>query len=88
MILNPTARYNGFAIELKTPKGDGVVHDKQITYLDSLKDIKYKTLISCDYDEIVVELTRYYDDLRFPCPHCSKTFKTTRTRSGHITIFH
>jgi prophage antirepressor-like protein len=88
MILNPTTKYNGFAIELKTPKGNGRVSDNQHAYLDSLKDLRYKTLISCDYDEIVVELTRYYDDLRFPCPHCSKTFKTTRTRSGHITIFH
>ena len=88
MILNQTSKYNGFAIELKTPKGNGVIRDNQITYLDSLKDLKYKTLISYDYDEIVVELTRYYDDLRFPCPHCSKTFKSTRTRSGHIRACH
>jgi prophage antirepressor-like protein len=88
LILHPTSKYNGFAIELKTPKGNGVIRDNQITYLDSLKDLKYKTLISNDYDEIVVELTRYYDDLRFPCPHCSKTFKSTRTRSGHIRACH
>jgi prophage antirepressor-like protein len=88
MILNQTSKYNGFAIELKTPKGNGVIRDNQISYLDSLKDLKYKTLISNDYDEIVVELTRYYDDLRFPCPHCSKTFKSTRTRSGHIRACH
>ena len=88
MILNQTSKYNGFAIELKTPKGNGVVRDNQISYLDSLKDLKYKTLISNDYDEIVVELTRYYDDLRFPCPHCSKTFKTLRTQTGHIRAYH
>jgi hypothetical protein len=88
MILNQTSKYNGFAIELKTPKGNGVIRDNQISYLDSLKDLKYKTLISNDYDEIVVELTRYYDDLRFPCPHCSKTFKSTITRSGHIRACH
>jgi hypothetical protein len=88
LILHPTSKYNGFAIELKTPKGNGKVSDNQITYLESLKELRYKTLISNDYDETVVELTRYYDDLRFPCPHCSKTFETTRTKSGHIRAFH
>ena len=88
MILNQTSKYNSFAIELKTPKGNGKVSDNQNTYLESLKDLRYKTFISNDYDEIVVELTRYYDDLRFPCPHCSKTFKSTRTRSGHIRACH
>jgi prophage antirepressor-like protein len=88
MILHPSSKYNGFAIELKTPKGNGTVRENQHTYLESLKEIRYKTLISHDYDEIVVELTRYYDDLRFPCPHCSKNFKTKRTRDGHIRACH
>ena len=88
LILHPTSKYNGFAIELKTPKGTGTVSENQHTYLESLKEIRYKTLISHDYDEIVVELTRYYDDLHFPCPHCSKNFKTKRTRDGHIRACH
>jgi prophage antirepressor-like protein len=88
LILHPSSKYNGFAIELKTPKGTGTVSENQHTYLESLKEIRYKTLISHDYDEIVVELTRYYDDLRFPCPHCSKNFKTKRTRDGHIRACH
>jgi hypothetical protein len=88
MILSQTSKYIGFAIELTTPKGDKVIHEKQITYLDSLEDLRYTTLVSHNFDEIFVEITRYYDDLRFTCPHCSKTFSTMGTRSGHIRACH
>ena len=88
MILNQSTKYNGFAIELKTPKGNGSTKENQIDFLNTLSNINYKTLISCDYDEITIELTRYYDDLRFPCPHCSKVFKSKKTQLGHIKSFH
>jgi len=88
LILNQTKEYNGFAIELKTPKGNGVVHDKQVEYLATLNDLKYKTLISCDYDEIVIELTKYFNDIRFSCKCCSKVFKTLNTLDGHMKMFH
>ena len=88
LILNHTKDYNGFAIELKTPKGTGIVHDKQVTYLKSLKDLKYKTLITCDYDEVVIELTNYFNELRFPCQCCPKVFRSKRTHNGHVKIFH
>jgi prophage antirepressor-like protein len=88
LILNHTKDYNGFAIELKTPKGTGIVHDKQATYLASLKDLKYKTLITCDYDEVVIELTNYFNELRFPCQCCPKVFRSKRTHNGHVKIFH
>ena len=40
LIVNPNKQYNGFAIELKTPKGTGSISDKQIDYLATLNDCK------------------------------------------------
>ena len=88
LTLNKTAKYDGFAIELKTPKGDGRLSDKQRDYLAQLGELNYKTLISNDYDDIVIELTKYYTDLRFPCRCCSKVFKSRDTLNGHTTAFH
>ena len=62
----------------------GLKSDKQIDYLASLKICKYKTLVSCDYDEIVIELTNCCNELRFSCTCCSKVFKTKRTLDGHF----
>ena len=88
LILNKTAKYDGFAIELKTPKGDGRLSDKQREYLAQLEELNYKTLISNDYDTIVIELTNYYTDLRLPCRCCSKVFKSRGTFDGHAKVFH
>ena len=88
IILNQTKDYHGFALELKSPNGKGVVSEKQVKYLETLKGVKYKTIISCDYDEIVIELTNYYNELRFPCSCCSKVFKSKTKLDGHLNAFH
>ena len=88
LILNRTTQYNGFAIELKTPKGDGQLSNKQTDYLEQLENLRYKTLVSNNYDVIVIELTKYYCDLRFPCKYCSKFFKSKATLHGHLNCFH
>lgn len=88
LILNQTTSHNGFAIELKTPKGDGELSTKQTDYLRKLKELNYKTLVSNDYDEILIELTKFYLDLRFPCHCCSKVFKSKETLSRHLKVFH
>jgi len=88
LILNRTTQYDGFAIELKTPKGDGALRKNQEDYLEQLENLKYKTLVSNNYDTIVIELTKYYCDLRFPCRFCSKVFKSKTTLNGHLNCFH
>ena len=40
LILNRTTQYDGFAIELKTQKGDGQLSNKQADYLEKLKNLK------------------------------------------------
>ena len=88
LILNRTTQFDGFAIELKTPKGDGSVSNKQTDYLEQLGNLKYKTLVSNNYDVIVIELTKYHSDLHFPCRFCSKAFKSKATLHGHLNCFH
>ena len=45
----------------------------------------------CDYDAIVVELVRYFADVRVCCKHCSnnpRKFKTTAGLIRHVVVIH
>ena len=88
LILNNHKTYRGFAIEFKTPKGDGVVSEKQQCFLEALEQNGYKTLVSNDYDEIIVELTQYFQEVRYKCTHCPKAFKTVKTQETHERCMH
>jgi prophage antirepressor-like protein len=88
LILNSHKTYRGFAIELKTPKGNGQMSENQQQYMDMLHQNGFKTLVSNNYDEIVVELTKYFQDVRFKCNHCPKAFKTTATQETHERCMH
>ena len=52
--------YNGFAIELKTPKGTGDIRDNQVVWLKLLREQGHRTLISNDYTDIVLQLDEYF----------------------------
>ena len=71
LLLNSHTKYTGLAIELKTPKGNGVVSTNQINYLTHLETSGYKTIISNDYDDIVVQLIEYFHGIRYKCNYCS-----------------
>ena len=88
MILNNHKTYRGFAIELKTPKGNGQMSENQQMYMDTLRHNGFKTLVSNDYDQVVVELTKYSQDVRFKCNHCPKAFKATTTQETHERCMH
>jgi hypothetical protein len=88
LILNNHKTYRGFAIEFKTPKGDGVVSEKQQCFLEALEQNGFKTLVSNDYDEIIVELTQYFQEVRYKCTHCPKAFKTVKTQETHERCMH
>ena len=60
IITNPMNSYNGFAIELKIPKGTGEIRDKQVAWLKSLSEQRYRTLISNDYTDIVLQIAEYF----------------------------
>ena len=88
MILNNHREHRGFAIELKTPKGTGQMTENQQNYLRTLEQNGFKTLVSNDYDEIIMELTKYFEGVRFRCNHCPKAFKTLGTQESHERGLH
>lgn len=62
-------RCNGFCIELKTPKNNGLISEHQFDLLEKYKMRKYKCLISSKCDECVREITLYINEVRLPCQH-------------------
>ena len=88
IINSPHKSYSGFAIELKTPKGNGKLSDNQQEYLKKLKIQNHKILVSDDYDAIIIELIEYFRDVRFKCGYCIRQFKSLDTLANHHKIFH
>ena len=59
---------NGFqdvlAIELKNPNKQGKSSNKQVEYKDALElNCKVQTIVSCDYDNIIIELHDHYEEV-------------------------
>ena len=88
LILNGHKQYRGLAIELKTPKGNGRLSDNQQDYLANLQIAGWKTIISNDYDEIVTELIKYFEEVRFKCQQCTRAFKTKANLQEHEDLVH
>lgn len=88
LILNQHARYRGFAIELKNPRGTGQLSEKQANYLVNFERAGFKTLVSDNYDIVFKALIEYFQSVRLQCPHCSKKFKNEETLNKHICKFH
>jgi hypothetical protein len=59
-------------IEIKTPACTGVVSPDQQKFLGRLECAGYKTLVSNDYDLLVVEIQEYFKDVRTYCKHCDR----------------
>jgi prophage antirepressor-like protein len=72
LLLNKHKKWTGMAIELKSPIGLGVLSPDQQRFLEHLEKAGYKTLVSNDYDQIVVEIGSYFRDLRLYCSHCGR----------------
>jgi prophage antirepressor-like protein len=72
LILNKHKKYTGFALELKSPTGWGVLSPDQQKYLERLREAGYLTLVSNEYDEIVVKVGEYFRDIRIYCTHCGR----------------
>ena len=67
ILLNYHTHYKGLAIELKTPKGTGIISDKQQNYINTLENNGFKTLISSNYDEIITTIVKY--SMGIECNH-------------------
>ena len=78
IILNKHRLYNGLAIELKTPKGDGTYHDKQKTFLEELRHNNFLAIFSDKYEEVIMTLVEYNQGLMHRCGISGKFFKTKK----------
>lgn len=92
MIYTQGYGHSGFAIEIKTPSGYGKVSDKQTDFLAQLENNNWKTLISNNYDEIILQVHEYVSDIKYEkrlrCNQCTKTFKNDATLDIHKHIYH
>ena len=61
--------YSGFAIEMKSPKGNGVLSPDQPMMLRQYQNNCFKTLVSNDYDQIIEQIIEYFRDVRILCSH-------------------
>jgi prophage antirepressor-like protein len=92
MIFNKNTKYNGLAIEFKTPTGKGKIDHKQSTFLEQMEINGWNCIISNDYDLIITEIFKYCQDIKYDyrlrCNHCTKTFKNENTLDVHNHIYH
>jgi len=88
IIQNLHKKYNGFVIEFKSPKTGGVVSDEQTKMLNVYNNNNFKTLLSNDYDQILIQLIDYFKDVRIKCIYCNNKFKSNKTLNSHHKYFH
>ena len=88
LLLNYHKHFNGLAIELKTPKGDGELSDYQEIFLSRLNDNNYKIIVSNDFTDIIMELIEYKKHLMYHCKLCSRHFYSNDSRNKHYQYFH
>ena len=80
--------YTGFAIEFKSPKGNGVLSPDQSMILLRYQNNGFKILVSNDYDQIIEQIIEYFRDVRLLCSYCPRRFISPQSLSNHIKIFH
>ena len=88
LITNLHKHYTGFAIELKTPKGNGTTSDSQQQFLNNLNLNGYKVKVTNDYDDIITEIIKYMQDTRIRCRYCNRLFKNKFSLANHCRGSH
>ena len=59
LLFNCTSKFNGFAIEFKSPTGKYAFSNNQKIMKEKYIKNKMKYLLSNDYDEIIYEIVKY-----------------------------
>ena len=88
VINNLHKRYSGFAIEMKSPKGNGVLSPDQSMMLQQYQSNGFKTLVSNDYDHIIEQPIEYFRDVRILCSYCQRRLISSQSLKNHIKSFH
>ena len=86
IIHNLHKHYNGFPIEFKSPKGNGVLSPDQLM-LRQYQNNGFKTLVSNDYDKIIEQLIEYFRDVRILCSHCPRRFISSQSLKTILRVF-
>ena len=83
-----SGNFSGLAIELKTPKGTGVVSPEQRQWLDDMTRAGYRVLISNSLEESIRVLNAFMENARVCCRHCGGSFKNDKTLQTHMIRYH
>jgi hypothetical protein len=59
-------------MEIKSPTGNGVISAEQYKFMERLKQAGFKTLLSNDYDFLVMEVVEYFREVETICTQCGK----------------
>ena len=86
IINNLHKRYSSFAIEMKSPKRNGVLSPDQSMILQQYQSNGSKTLVNNDV--IIEQITEYFRDVRILCSHCPRRFISSQSLRNHIRGFH
>ena len=79
IINNLHKHYTGFCIEMKSPKGNGVLSPDQSMMLQQYQNNGFKTLVSNDYDYIIGQIIEYFRDVRMMCSNCPRRFVSSQS---------
>ena len=88
IINNLHKRYSDFTIEMKSPKGNGVLSPDQSMMLRQYENNGFKTLVSNDYDHVIEDILEYFKDIRMKCTFCPRKFVSSQTLKNHIKSVH
>ena len=88
ILMNITNDYSGFCIEFKNPNGKGRISPNQLLMEHKYKLNGFKTLISNDYNECIIQVADYMRLTRIKCMHCKHKFKNKHTMNNHLSLFH
>lgn len=88
IIMNNHKHRNGLCIEFKNPSGKYAVSESQLAMKERYTENNFKFILSNDYDDIIMEISKYMADISLPCPLCIKKFKSNDTLSTHREIIH
>ena len=89
LIINNFHKHNtGFCIELKSPKGNGILSPDQSMIMLQYQNNGFKTLVSNDHDHIIEQIIEYFRDVRIKCSYCPRRFISSQSLRNCIKFFH
>ena len=83
LVLNKHRKYNGLAIEFKTPSGRGRVSEDQEAFLNDLERNNYLVLVCDKFEQAMMTIVNYNKDLMFKCERTSRYFNSLESLERH-----